>query len=173
MIKKAGFNKSEQKQTNQRRDPEIRFGVPIWHHPYGSKMCIQEFSPENQILVISSSAAKVTIRKASSVYQDAKDWFVDWEVVYYKPYQEGVQGRSSFSDDDLMEAFGLYKESPEIFVGDQLIKQFGATAGDYGKYIRWKKFLNIPCPGTGHDGDPNVSIYLHEKIQNAVLRLLA
>jgi len=32
--------------------------------------------------------------------------------------------------------------------------------------------LNIPCPGTGHDGDPNVSVYIEESIQRAIEQLL-
>ena len=133
-------------------------------------MYVTQFDKENQVLVIGGSAAKVTIRKASSVYPDANGWFVDWEVVQCKPYEEGVRGRSRFNDDDLAAAFGLSESSGRF--GDWLIAQFGAEVANQGKYIRWKNFLNIPCPGTGNDGDPNVSIHLDDKIQNAVQQLL-
>ena len=154
----------------QRRDPEIRWYFPIWCHHHGSKMQVEQLDRENRVLVISGSAAKVTIRKASSVYPDAEGWFVDWEVVQYKPYEEGVRGRSWFDDDDLTAAFGLSEKSG-VF-GDWLIERFGADCASQGKYIRWRSFLNIPCPGTGHDGDPNVSIHLDEEIRNAVRQLL-
>ena len=154
----------------QRRDPEIRWYFPIWCHHHGSKMRVEQLDQQNHILVISGSAAKVTIRKASSVYPDAKGWFVDWKVVQYKPYDEGACGRSQFNDEDISAAFGLSESSGKF--GEWLIKQFGADSAEQGKYIRWKNFLNIPCPGTGHDGDPNVSIHLDEEIQNAVRQLL-
>lgn len=152
------------------RDPEIRWYFPIWCHHHSSKMRVEQFDKRNRVLVISGSAAKVRIRKASSVYPDAKGWFIDWEVIQSQPYKEGVRGRSRFNDDDLAAAFGLSESSGKF--GDWLIEQFGADAANQGKYIRWKNFLNIPCPGTGHDGDPNVSILLDEEIQNAVRQLL-
>jgi hypothetical protein len=133
-------------------------------------MLVEQFDKENQALVISGNSAKVTIRKASSVHPNAKGWFVDWEVVHNRPYEEWVRGRSRFNDDDLEAAFGLSENSGKF--GDWLIKQFGADVANQGKYIRWKKFLNIPCPGTGNDGDPNVSIHLDEEIQDTVRELL-
>lgn len=158
------------KKAVQRRDPEIRMYFPIWCHHHGSKMCVEQFDQQNRVLVISGSAAKVTIRKASSVYPDAIGWFVDWEVVQYKPYENGVRGRSQFNSENLAAAFGLSESSGKF--GDWLIEEFGADSAEQGKYIRWKNFLNIPCPGTGHDGDPNVSIHIDEEIQNAVRKLL-
>lgn len=156
--------------TVQRRDPEIRWGIPIWCHHHGSKMRVKHFELINHVLVISGNAARITIRKASDVFLDAKGWFVDWEVAQCKPYQEGVRGRVRFNDEDLAAAFGLSQSSGRF--GERLIEQFGADSADQGKYIRWKGFLNIPCPGTGHDGDPNVSIHIDSKIQNAVQKLL-
>jgi hypothetical protein len=133
-------------------------------------MCVEQLDKQNHILVISGSAAKVTIRKVSSVYQDTKGWFVDWEIVQCQPYEEGVRGRSQFNDEDIVVAFGLSEGSGRF--GDWLIERFGADSAEQGKYIRWENFLNIPCPGTGHDGDPNISIYLDEEIQDAVRQLL-
>ncbi|OGY28025.1 MAG: hypothetical protein A3F33_02715 [Candidatus Woykebacteria bacterium RIFCSPHIGHO2_12_FULL_43_10] len=154
----------------QRRNLGILGHHPTWFHHHGSKMHLELLDQQNRRLVISGSAAKVIIRKASSVYPNAKGWFVDWEVVQYRPYEEGVRGRSQFNDEDFKSAFGL-SEKPGEF-GHWLIQQFGASAAGQGQYIRWGNFLNIPCPGTGHDGDPNVSIYLDEEIQKAVRQLL-
>jgi len=156
--------------ATQWRDLKIRWYFPIWYHHYGSKMLVEQLNLQNRVLVISGSAAKVIIRRASSVYPDAKGWFVDWEVVHYKPYEVGVHGRFQFNDEDIAAAFGLSESSGKY--GDWLIKRFGADSAEQGKYIRWKNFLNVPCPGTGHDGDPNVSICLDEEIQNAVRQLL-
>ena len=159
------------KTVAKRRDPEIRWYFPIWYHHHGSKMFVEKLDQKKHVLVIIGSAAKVSIRKASSVYPNTKGWFVDWEVVQCKPYEEGVRGRSQFNDEDIEAAFGLFEASGKC--GDWLIERFGADAAEQGKYIRWKQFLNIPGPGTGHDGDPNVSIEIDEEIQNAVRQLLA
>ncbi|MCX6813615.1 MAG: hypothetical protein NT078_00045, partial [Candidatus Azambacteria bacterium] len=117
-------------------------------------MRVKKLDLLRHILIIGSSAARIVIRKASWVYPGAKGWFVDWEVNQYKPYKEGVLGRSRFNDDELAAAFGLSDNSGNF--GDWLIERFGADSAEQGKYIRWKTFLNIPCPGTGNDGDPNV-----------------
>ena len=157
----------------RRRDPQIRLYFPVWCHHHGSKMFVELFDQQNRVLVISGSAAEVIIKKASSVYPnypDVEGWFGDWEVVQCRPYETGVRGRSQFSDEDLAAAFGLSDDSGKF--GDWLIDQFGADAAEQGKYIRWGNFLNIPCPGTGNDGDPNVSIHLDDEIQNAVRQLL-
>lgn len=41
-----------------------------------------------------------------------------------------------------------------------------------GAFIRYGNFLNIPSPGTGHDGDPNISILIDGPIRRAVRQLL-
>jgi hypothetical protein len=150
----------------QRRDPEIRWYFPIWCHHHGSKMRVENFNKCNHFLVIAGSAASVRITRKSTTVDEG--WFVEWEVV--QSQQAKVSGRVFFTSDDLRAAFGLSQESGEF--GDWLIEQFGADSASQGKFIRWKNFLNIPCPGTGHDGDPNVSIHIDEDIQNAVRQLL-
>jgi len=130
-------------------------------------MRVEEFDSGNHLLVIAGSAARVRITRRATTVDEG--WFVDWEVV--QTQQEKVNGRVIFTSDDLRAAFGLSEESGRF--GDWLIKRFGADSAAQGRYIRWKNFLNIPCPGTGHDGDPNVSIHFDEEIQDAVRQLLA
>ena len=151
----------------QRRDPErVMMHFPIWWHHHGFKMQVEEFNKGVHLLVIAGSAARVRITRRATTVDEG--WFVDWEVV--QTQQEKVNGRVIFKSNDLRAAFNLSKESGRF--GDWLMEQFGADSAGQGKYIRWKMFLNIPCPGTGHDGDPNVSIHLGEEIQNAVRQLL-
>ncbi len=159
------------KTTVQRRDPETRLGFPIWYHHHGGKMSIELFDQKNKVLIIGGNAAKIILQKASPMFPNMKGWFVDWLVIYFKPCHEKACGRSRFNKETLAAAFGLSESSGEN--SDWLIKRFGADSAEQGKYIRWENFLNIPCPGTGNDGDPNVSIYLNDEIRNAVRRLLA
>lgn len=149
--------------------PETRFGVPVWCHHHGSKMRVEKIDLEKGTLVIAGSAAEVIIQKVS-IHPDTKGWNVDWEVVQWKPNNEGARGRAFFTDKDLAAAFDLSSESGKF--GQWLIGRYGADSAEQGKYIRFKGFLNIPCPGTGHDGDPNVSIHLDEEIKDAVRQLL-
>lgn len=157
-----------QVRTVPRRDPETNmWGNPTWYHHHGSKMRVEEFSKGNRLLVIAGSAASVRITRRASTVDEG--WFVEWEVV--QSQQVKVNGRVFFTSDDLRAAFGLSQGSGRF--GNWLIEQFGADSASQGKYIRWRNYLNIPCPGTGHDGDPNVSIYIdNDEILDAVRQLL-
>lgn len=53
-----------------------------------------------------------------------------------------------------------------------LIDRYGGTVASQGEFIRWGKYLNIPGPGTGHDGDANISIFVSDEIRDAVTALL-
>jgi hypothetical protein len=142
-------------------------GFPTWWHHHGTKMNLKLLDSRKEILVIAGSAAEITIRKATSV---KRGWFIDWKVIQSIPSETGTSGRVWFSDDDLRCAFWLSVCSGKF--GDWLIERYGADSAEQGKYIRRGIFLNIPCPGTGHDGDPNVSIMLDGKIKIAVYNLL-
>jgi hypothetical protein len=154
----------------QQRVPELECGWPIWWHHHGYKLAVKELDLAKHILVLEASAAKVTIQKASILFSEAPAWFVDWEVVQSRPSQSGTKGRTWFRDEDLKAAFCLSDDTGEF--SGWLIERFGGISANQGRYIRWKRFLNIPCPGTGHDGDPNISIYIDDDIQNAVHHLL-
>ncbi len=149
----------------QKKDPEIRWYFPIWHHHHSSKMKVRRFDQNWRILVIAGSAASVRITRVATTVDEG--WYVDWEVVHSQ--QCKANGRVIFTSDELQAAFGLSDNSGTY--GDWLISRFGAESAEQGKYIRWKDFLNIPCPGTGHDGDPNVSIEINEEIKRAVQQL--
>ncbi len=157
--------------TVRRTEPEIRLYFPIWCHHHGSKMKVVEFNEKEHRLVIEGSAAKVIIKPGSEVKEGGEDWVVEWEVVQHVAYDEAARGRRQFDSDELAAAFGLNDKSG--FFGQWMIDQYGAHSAEQGKYIRWKHFLNIPCPGTGHDGDPNVSIHIDDTMRDAVRLLLA
>ena len=147
-----------------RRDPEMGgFGIPIWCHHHGSKMRIQCFNKNESFVFIKGSAASLRIILVPNGL-----WLVEWEVengIFKK-----VNGSTVFTRDELRAAFGLSDDSGKF--GGWLIDQYGADSAQQGVYIRWKDFLNIPCPGTGHDGDPNISIHLDDEIKIAVRQLL-
>jgi hypothetical protein len=152
------------------KDPEIRQYFPIWYHHHGSKMRVVEFDEKAHRLVIAGSAAKITIRPGQEVQEGGNGWVVDWEVIWHFAYDEAARGHRQFSGHELAAAFGLTDDSGDF--GQWVIDRYGAHSAQQGKYIRWNEFLNIPCPGTGHDGDPNVSIHINDKMRFVVGRLL-
>jgi hypothetical protein len=72
--------------------------------------------------------------------------------------------------DTLKSAFGIHEANG--YASDWLLNEFGGTCASQGKFLRYKDYLNIPGPGTGHDGDSNVSIELDRSIQTAARDLM-
>ncbi|MFW0862024.1 MAG: hypothetical protein ACKKL6_00340 [Candidatus Komeilibacteria bacterium] len=149
------------------RDPELHLGVPDWHHHHSHKVTVDE--DRKDYLRLRGSAVVVEIFLNPQTISAAYKWLVKWKVVQVHQIQE-VTGQRCFSDDDLKSAFGLSTTSGEH--GEWMISRFGATVAEQAKYIRWRDYLNIPGPGIGHDGDPNVSILLSDEIKWAVRNLL-
>ena len=146
--------------------PEFGIYGPIWWHHHGSKMRVKTKGIQNDFLVIQGSAAEVVISRAA----DANDgWYVVWKINYTS--DTGVSGRTWFSSDNLAQAFGLWNGISHCG-SEWMIRRYGGTIAEQGRYIRYKKWLNIPGPGTGHDGDPNVSIELTEEIRKAIKELI-
>lgn len=153
-----------------KKEPELNMiGAPVWWHHHGGKMRVEFLDLKKSALIISGSAAKVTISKSKQ-----NEWFVDWEVIHggaSVPHPQESHGRAwLFSDNSLARAFGLSNDSDKT--GEWIVERYGGNCASQGRYIRWMGFLNIPCPGTGHNGDPNVSILLQDEIVEAVAKLL-
>ncbi len=140
--------------------------LPDWCNTHCYKMkpilCLK-----NKSLSIKSSAADLTIIPAKS--KIIKGWFVRWQIIHDNWSKSS--GRIIMDSRELKAAFGLSNESDQD--GDWLLKEYGGDSAAQGKYIRWRNYLNIPCAGTGHDGDPNISIKVDETIRLAVQQLLS
>lgn len=144
------------------------FGPNWWHH-HGTKMHLQEVQ-NRRLLIISGSVAKIIISPATDAALPENTWLLKWEVHHSR--KEGVQGCVLFSTKNLRAAFSIPPTEPEP--GHKwLYDQYGATSAIQGKYIRQGAHLTIPCPGTGHDGDPNISLELNDEICGAVTKLMA
>ncbi|MDD4901716.1 MAG: hypothetical protein PHE24_01115 [Patescibacteria group bacterium] len=139
---------------------------PDWWHSHGDEMRITNFIRENGYLAIGGRAEQLTISKNfTENYYD-----VAWRVVHGP--SEIVTGCRIMKKESLQNAFGLI----EATIDNQsqwLINHYGGDAAEQAKFIRDHNYLCIPCPGTGRDGDPNISIKLNKKIKQAVAKLLA
>jgi len=136
---------------------------PDWFHQHGNKMTVENVDMEKKRLKISSPAANVQITRIEL------GWLVSWEIRHSQ--NEFAKGAIIFNSKDLRHAFTF-----TIFGNTEfdmhLMRAFNADAAVQGKFIKKSHFLNIPCPGTGHDLDPNISIMIDENMQEAVQKLL-
>ena len=146
------------------KEPQIRNHFPIWCHHHGWKMKVVEFNKKEKRVSIAGSAAKLVIETGG---ENSDVWNVRWEIFQSSGKDLGCR---EFKTCELAAAFGLTEDSGDY--GQWVIDQFGAHSAEQGKYIRWKHFLNIPCPGSGHDGDPNVSIHIDDEMRSTVELLL-
>lgn len=147
--------------------PRTDRGKPEWFHHHGFKMSLETCDTETPLVVISATAARLEITHSPLFEKDSHPWFVSWRVVQYRPRGEQVDGKTSMKPEELRAAFGLTDD--QFGEGHKwLIERYGATTAVQREFIRYKDFLNIPGPGTGHDGDPNISIVLDPRIKKAV-----
>jgi len=72
--------------------------------------------------------------------------------------------------EDINAAFGLSDECSDL--GQGMLDEWGGGVALPGSFIRHATYLNIPGPGTGHDGDANISVKLWEETKEGVVRLL-
>lgn len=157
----------------KRRDPAIRhmgFGPDWWNH-HGTGMRVTRYSEGHRLLVIEGSAAKLIISQVDHEHGSSKDgkrWYVDWEVRQSR--QEYARGRIIAHAEELEAAFGVSSKSG--YFGNHLLQRFGGDAAQQRTFIRWGNFLNIPGPGTAHDGDPNISIEIDDKMRNYIRQLV-
>lgn len=146
-------------------------GTPEWFHRGGVKMTVCAYDPVKYQVVISSTsdAARVVVRPAP-----ARNWIVvEWRIRF--SVSTGVEGSIWMPVEECKAAFGIRDDlpkSPKGSIDDHFIRRFGATVAVSGCFIRTGNFLNIPCPGIGMIGDPNVSVLLDDEITRAVGRML-
>lgn len=157
--------------TSQRKEPEFRLYGPRWWHLHGNKMRVSEKEEDrtNKRLVIKGSAAQVVITRREDV-KDRKEWLVDYQVTHYVN-TDFAQARVSMGERELAAAFGINETDSGEYPAD-ILERFGGDSASQGTYIRYRKYLNIPGPGTGHDGDPNVSIEIDDEMKLGVSKLL-
>ena len=138
---------------------------PRWFNPHSAHMKVDVFIKEEHFMVISSHTTTVTttVRIVRRAYTVDEGWYIEWEIEWNP--QEKSSGRVLFTSEQLRHAFGVIADKMPNFLHN-------AEYSESGKYVRRNNFLNIPCVGSGYDGDPNVSIYIDDDIQNAIRELL-
>lgn len=147
-----------------RKGPTLdMMGKPIWWHHHGSKIAVVS-TDVNTVGLQGSAASLLLIQEGFH-----RHWLVKWRIQHYGE----LLGSAVFTDEELRRAFNLpVDHHPHFQIFPVMGERYGADDGIPGKFIRWKEYLNIPGPGTGWDGDPNISIKLTPEITNAVQQVL-
>ncbi len=139
---------------------EIQSGFhPDWFHPHGARMEIAK--RRSRTIILASDASRIEVSFKNNI------WVVWWTVQYDK--ESACSGVVIFSAEELRSAFGLSELS---FAASDWIKKWMADCASEGRFIRYRRFLNITGPGNGRKGDPNVSLYVTDGIRQAVSDLL-
>ena len=86
-----------------RKNPETRWGFPIWCHHHCIKMKVKKFDKLNKLLVISSNAAEIKITQCAALVDEG--WYIDWEVRHSQDIRAG--GRIYMTTEELRAAFGI------------------------------------------------------------------
>lgn len=144
-------------------------GQPSWCHHHGSRMMLKTFDEESKTIIIKGPAAELMIAPHDSYGKKYPgQWVLHWKIIHSRISK--VQGQVFMTSLQLSWAFDLSEGTGKF--GAWLIRDYGADSAEQGKYIREGRYLNIPCPGTGHDGDPNISIQLNDEICAAVKKII-
>lgn len=130
---------------------------PSWWHLHGSKL--QPTLITDGQVHFEGSAASIRITK-----NNADSCFVEYRIVWSA--NTGVTGKVYIPFNMLASAFGLTDQVGKF--GKGFVEEYEATAAEQGEFIRKNQFLNIPGPGTGHDGDPNISIQITKQVIDAI-----
>jgi len=127
--------------------------------------------PGRSPVELAANAAKVFVEPYLDT--EKRGWNFRYQIIH--SHGVGVKGDIFMSTNELEVAFGLCDHIKNQFVsesGQWLLDTFGGDVASQGRFIRYGRFLNIPGPGTGHDGDANVSIELDDGIKAAVKELI-
>jgi hypothetical protein len=147
--------------------------MPAWFHIYGELMH-PTFNPlfAGNKLRFTTGSTHVTIYKSSRPGL----WKVKWTIYRTNPHmlkeseKDKVEGTVTLTTQELYLAFdsvlGSYsKEGTDR----EFTRRHNLTVGIKGKYVRKGSHLNIPCMGTGDEGDPNASIWLSKEVSVALM----
>lgn len=133
---------------------------------------------------ISTSAAFLLImrnygerRRGPLSPTEQRSFSLQWEIRHSA--DEITIGTRVVPEDDLQGMFGLHLPHPDYMPDHARIQWAHACArttgvafeeiiGCPGKFLRADEYLNIPGPGTGCNGDPNISIEIDDRMRDAV-----
>lgn len=142
---------------------------PIWFCRDGLEMQLDSSYTEG--ILIFGERSQLVIRTRNTDGTSICFWDLSWQI--QENDQCYTKGTRVFSKRDIEAAFGLIDYVQETPDCHWIIRQYGGNSAAAGKFLRWKEFLNIPGPGTGRSGDPNLSIKINSVMQEGIRQLLS
>ena len=133
---------------------------PVWWNSIG-RLTYRVPDHIGTELTFTTQSAHLKISKAS---RRKDEWDVRW--IIFGTGQRRVDGYLLLSQDELAAAFGLPHEKEVNNKG--YAAKYGAEEAVQGRFIRQGPYLNIPCPGTGLKGDPNISVKIYNSMKERV-----
>lgn len=133
----------------------IQSGHPDWFHPYGASMKVKRQGTRFLVLASDTASLRISLRR--------NDWLVEWTIGYH---DATASGATVMSQEELRAAFGLSNYTS--IWSRWMLQRWECDTAAEGKHIRSRNCLNVPGPGTGHEGDPNTSVFLTNEIRVAI-----
>jgi hypothetical protein len=148
--------------TRQTRYSVKNGSAPKWFHPVGKKMQLGGYqivtTLAKEFVLLGCKGHQVQIIPAGQAFK------LLWQINGTYPLRH-FQGEILFDSEQLQLAFNLCSTVSNGHNSEWDRKQRGLFIGK-GPY------LNIPGPGTGEDGDPNISVFVTEEVKEAIKQLL-
>jgi len=141
---------------------------PAWWHPKGAFMRVHHVvsQPHKRELFIKGASDSFWLNITSQA--GAATWYLQWQL--YHEWAQQVTGKVRLATGELCLAFALQELPLEQ---DPLISRYRQWVCRPGCFFRLADFLNIPCRGTGQNGDPNMSLLLTPEIKTHLANLIA
>lgn len=145
---------------------------PPWWARQGLKMVADANSEHGLVIISNANAASLRISRNDG---SGERYTLAWSVAHLDAHSHGSL---CLEKAELLRAFGYsdgHDPSEDGFGegGEMLEERIGLrlSAAMLGRYARRGPYLNIPHPGTGLPGDPNISVYITPEIRTAVVAL--
>ena len=146
----------------------LRDNIPEWHNPRSREMRLEK--ADSSHVSISGPTSRLIIVELLDLLgaEVTSKWIVRREL--YSEEEWLTRDEITMDARQLCDAFGLNdKPEYEDQWGDTAYEH---TAFEAGRYFRYDQYLNIPNPGTGEDGDPNISILITDDMKHAIAAMV-
>lgn len=148
---------------------------PQWYHRHGCKIELGNMVMDPPSVTLESSAASLVVSLMPNVPGDTRRlWKIEWSIIHGLMPTGKVRGElTQVTDSQLKAAFGIIENPKTESHSRWLLDRYGGDWALQGFAIRQGCHLNIPCPGTGNDGDPNISICIDDDVKATIVKLFS
>jgi hypothetical protein len=141
---------------------------PKWFHNLGRFVYRTSDRRDPFTLTFTSKSAHLKISKAHT----SGLWKIRW-IIYFGKRTGKVEGHLIFTEAELRTLFHLCRTEGDVCALDaEYGIKWGAEIAAPGLFVRSKIFANVPGPGTGKDGDPNISFMITKIMKEKVEHLI-